>query len=181
MKDRLYPLFTFLIRKTYLFGLGKIIHFILKNLGLLSNPMSIGENMANSRLVIRQFENLDNNLNHRRKIALIYARLINTKILSSKLTKQISLSTNLRFPIFVEKRDSLIKFLAQNQIFVSDIWYDAVVAPKRNLPQTDYNGQCPNAELVADEIVNLPTHINVREKDAEKISDLVNQWLIQKK
>lgn len=177
MKDKFYPLFTYLIRKTYSFGLGKIIHFILKNLRLLSSPMSPGSNLPNSKLVLFQFEKLDDNLNQRKTIASIYAKLINPKILSPKLMEQIPLSSNLRFPIFVENRGSLIKYLGENQIFVSDIWYDAPIAPKKYLSQTDYTGQCPNAELASEEILNLPTHINVTEKDAEKIANLINQWL----
>lgn len=172
MKDRFYPFFTYLIRKTYSIGLGKIIHLVLKNLGLLANPMSQGKNMPNPKLVLWQFEKLDDNLNHRKIIASIYAKLINPKILSPKLVRQIPLSTNLRFPIFVENRRSLIKFLADSHIFVSDIWYDTPLAP---------SSQCPYSELAAEEIVNLPTHINVNEKDAEKISNLINQWLQPKK
>lgn len=172
MKDKFYPFFTYLIQKTYFFGLGKIIHFLLKNLGFLSNPMSPGKNMPNPTLVLSQFENLNKNLNHRKSIAAVYAKLINPKILSPKLVSQIPLSSNLRFPIFVENRESLIKFLAKSHIFVSDIWYDAPIAP---------SGECPNGELAAEEIVNLPTHINVSEVDAEKISDLINKWLLQKK
>ena len=181
MKDKLYPLLTYLVRITYPFGIGKVLHFILRKLNLLSNPMNYKSTTPNYGLALMQFEKLQENLNHRKKIAFVYTKLINPKILSPKILKQIDFSTNLRFPIFVENRNSLIKFLAQNQIFVSDIWYDALVAPKKYLPLTDYLEHCPNAELAADEILNLPTHINVTEKDAEKISDLVNQWLIQKK
>lgn len=172
MKDKFYPLFTYIIRKTYPFGLGKIIHFMLKNLGLLSNPMSPGSNLPNPPLVLEQFANLNKNLNHRKNIASVYAKLINPKILSPKLVSQIPLSSNLRFPIFVENRKSLIKFLKDSQIFVSDIWYDVPLAP---------SGQCPNSKLASEEIVNLPTHANVTEKDAEKISNLINQWLQPKK
>lgn len=172
MKDKFYPFFTYLIRKTYSFGFGKMLHFLLKNLRLLSNPMSPGTNLPNPQLVLSQFENLNKNLNHRKSIASIYAKMINPKILSPKLVSQIPLSTNLRFPIFVENRRNLIKFLADNQIFVSDIWYDTPIAP---------SGECPNGELAAEEIVNLPTHINVSEKDAAEVSSLINQWLLPKK
>lgn len=183
--DRLYPLSTYLIRKTYPFGIGKILHFALKNLKLLSSPMDGGKGIHKlpswySNLVIQQFNNLNNNLNHRKAVASLYAKLVNPKILAPKLVKQIPLSTNLRFPIFVENREGLIKFLAENQIYVSDIWYDGPIAPKKYLSQTDYAGQCPNAQLASDEILNLPTHINVSEKDAENISNLVNLWLKSK-
>ncbi len=153
------------------------MHFVLKNLRLLSNPMNSQGQMLSADLVYEEFKKLDQNLSHRKTIAQTYAKLINPKILSSKIVKQIEFSSNLRFPIFVEKRADLIKFLSQKQIFISDIWYDAPIAPKKYLNQTDYTNQCPNAEIVSSQILNLPTHINVNENDARNISNLVNQWL----
>ncbi len=180
--DKLYPLFTYLIRTTYSSGVGKILHFILKKLNLLSGPMDGGEKIYHlpawyCSLIKAQFEKLAENLNHRKKIAAIYATQINTQIISSKVSAAIDLSANLRFPIFVKNRERLIKYLARNQVFISDIWYDGPIAPKRYLAQTDYSGQCPNAETTSAQILNLPTHINITEIDAQNLSNLINQWL----
>ncbi len=185
LKDRFYPTFTYLIRNTYQWKLGKILHFILKKLNFLSEPMNGGGGLRKlpawyCPLIKSQFEKLRENLNHRKKIALIYASQINPKIISPNLVRKVEFSSNLRFPIFVEKRVSLIKFLADNQIFISDIWYDAPIAPKKYLSQTDYANQCPNAELASEEILNLPTHKNVSELNAERISNLINLWLKSK-
>ncbi len=182
IKDRLYPLFTYIIRTTYSTELGKIIHVLLKMLNLLSKPMD--NNFSTKtiapwycRLIADEFNQLGNNLLHRRKIASIYSENINNKILSSKLLKNVLNSTNLRFPIFVKNRQSLINYLAQNGIYVSDIWYDAPIAPLKYMNQTSYNNQCPNSEKISSTILNLPTHINISEKDAENISALTNEWL----
>lgn len=138
--------------------------------------MGNGGKILNTELVLDQFKNLNDNLNHRKIIASIYSKLINPKILSPKLVEQIPLSTNLRFPIFVENRDNLVKFLAKNKIFISDIWYDSPISPKKYMSQTDYSGQCPNAEIISAAILNLPTHINVSQQDAGKISALINKF-----
>lgn len=183
--DRSYPFFTFIIRQTYPLLLGKIIHEILKRLNLLSKPVdNIDLNRFHKlpnwyRILIKSaFENLEENINQRRSIASIYNQNINPKVISKTIASQINLSSNLRFPIFVNNRERLVKYLAENGVYVSDIWYDAPIAPKKYLHQTDYKmGQCPNSELAADAILNLPTHINVSEKTAEKISNLINQWL----
>ena len=181
--DRLYPFFTYVIRKTYSFGVGKVLHFILKNLHLLSGPMDrISNNLHQlpswyCHLVNLEFANLQNDLTHRSKVASIYSDLISPKVISKTITQQIDLSSNLRFPIFVNNRSSLIKYLAKQGIYVSDIWYDAPIAPKKYLQATDYLSQCPNAELAASEILNLPTHKQVSPKDAVNISQLINQWL----
>lgn len=183
IKDRFYPLFTFIIRKSYSFGIGKILHLILKRLKLLSGPMDELKDELHrlptfhSNLISQAFSNLPENLSHRRSIASIYEKLINPKVVSQKIASQIYLSTNLRFPIFVTERDNLVKYLKQFGIYISDIWYDGPIAPKKYLSQTDYKKQCPNSELASSAILNLPTHINISEKEAMVLSNLINQWI----
>ena len=170
-KDHLYPMFTYKIRFLYDLGLGKFFHFLLKQLNLLSKPMEEGlydfYSLPNwyCNLALSEFKNLSDQLNHRRKIAKIYAKNLNKKILQSRIVNKIPLSSNLRFPIFVNNREGLIKFLKNFKIFVSDIWYDDV-AP-----------ECPNAVKISKTILNLPTHINVTEKDALRIAERINLWL----
>ncbi len=180
--NKLYPLFTLLIRNSYSLGIGKSIHFMFKNFNLLSKPMDSKDQIHKlpswyENLIISGFSNMEDNLSHRRKIATIYKNGLYSRITFPKILESINLSSNLRFPIFVKNRDSLIKFLKNHQIFVSDIWYDAPIAPKKYLAQTDYNNQCPNAEKTSDMILNLPTHENVSEKDANNIVNLINKWI----
>jgi len=178
LKDHLYPVFTYKIRFLYDSGLGKFFHFLLKQLNLLSKPMQ--ESLYNfyslpnwyCNLAIIEFNKLEQQLNHRREIAEIYAKNLDKKISHSRILEKIALSSNLRFPIFVENlpagrqdRNSLIEFLRKSKIFISDIWYDDV-AP-----------QCPNAAKISKTILNLPTHINVSDKDALKICERINIWL----
>jgi len=171
LKDYLYPFHTLKIRASYAFLWGKIYHFVLKKFNLLSKPMQ--ENLYDfyslpnwySNLALIEFGKLDEHLNHRRKIAKIYAKNLNKKILHLNIDKKISSSSNLRFPIFVKNRGDLIRFLKKHKIFVSDIWYDSV-AP-----------ECLNAVRISKTILNLPTHINVSEKDAFKIAQKINIWL----
>lgn len=181
--SRLYPFFTFAIRNTYNFGLGKIFHKLLKNFKLLSGPMDQLKGDLHQlpswycQLINLAFAEAEKNLNHRRKISTIYVNNINPKITSPKINSTINLSSNLRFPIFVNNRNKFIKYLKTFGIFVSDIWYDAPIAPKKYLHKTDYQNQCPNSEITSEEILNLPTHQFVLEKDAERIAKLINQWL----
>ena len=190
IKDRLYPFFTHLIRSTYDLGVGKILHILLKTFDLLTEPMNrakpvegINSNRLHKlpsfycNLIKSSFDNLETNLSHRRSIARIYSQIINPKIMSKTLNSQIERSANLRFPIFVNNRESLISYMRKFGVYISDIWYDAPIAPKKYLPLTDYKSECPNAELAAKAVVNLPTHINVSKEEAEKISNIINQWL----
>lgn len=171
LKDRMYPLFTYKIRYLYDLGFGKLLHFILKKLNLLSKPMQEGlynfYSLPNwyCNLALLEFDNLPKQLTHRREIAEIYVKNLNKKILNPDIVEKISISSNLRFPIFVENRKKLIQFLKESSIFISDIWYDDV-AP-----------ECPNAVEISRIILNLPTHINITKSDALKISERINEWL----
>lgn len=184
LTDRFYPLFTFLIRITYSFWLGKIFHSLLNKMSLLSKPMT-NVSLKNyhslpswyCNLIMIQTVSLDKAIEHRRQIAFIYKENLNNKTLKTEIVSKISLSTNLRFPIFIKNRDKLIDYLRGNNIFVSDIWYDAPIAPKRYLNFTSYKNQCPRAEVISSKILNLPTHINVTEEDAKEICLKINLWL----
>lgn len=184
LKDRFYPVLTFKIRNLYPYGLGKPFHFLLKNLNLLSKSVETGrsivfQSMSNwhAKFINSSFKEFESVLKHRREIASIYAMKLDQKILFKDYVGNINLSSCLRFPIFVKGRKDLINYLKGNGIFVSDIWYDAPIAPSRFLTNTDYKGECPFSEKVSKEIVNLPTHINVSQKDAEFISEKINKWL----
>lgn len=181
--NKFYPLFTLIIRKTYDFGVGKTFHFLLKNLRLLSVPMDFENTQIYNlpswyeNLVRLRFSGLEDNLSHRRKIANIYKSGLNSKITSLKILASVNSSSNLRFPIFVTNRQSLIEYLKNHQIYVSDIWYDAPIAPKKYLKYTDYKNQCPNAEKLSETILNLPTHENVSQTDCQNIVKLINKWV----
>lgn len=180
--DRLYPIFTYLIRKTYSFEIGRILHAVLSYAGFLVRPMDSILNyphalpLWNSSLIINRFENLGENLNHRRNIARIYSRNLRKSFLLKPIVRNINKSSNLRFPIFVKNRKSLIDYFSGNGIHVSDVWYDAPISPKRFMTQTNYNGQCKNSEKICEEILNLPTHENVSKNQAMRIVNLINKW-----
>lgn len=182
IKDWLYPMLTFIVRTSYSIGIGKLIHFVLKTLRVLSQPMAGSQEPQelprwHANLALQQFKNHQQSLDHRRQIATIYAKELNSKLLIKGLVKLIDRSANIRFPILVKNRDQLIKHLKNHGVFVSDIWYDAPVAPKRMTSQSSYRNECPKAKKVADKMLNLPTHKNVSPDQAIQISNIINQWL----
>lgn len=169
--DKLYPLATFIIRKTYKIGFGRSVHFMLKKVNLLSKPMDDSfyakYNLPNwySYLVLENFKNLNKNLAHRKEIASVYNSTLDKKVTSENINSNIQYSANLRYPIFVDNRKSLIEYLEQKEVYVSDIWYDSV------------SEKCNNCKIAADKILNLPTHKNVSAEDAKLLSKKINQWL----
>ncbi len=182
--DRFYPTFTYKIRKTYAIGIGKLLHAFLKTANLLSKPMNnVGTDTLYElpswycSLIVNEFRNLEKNLGHRKKIASIYINMLSKKVLFNSLSEQTSNSSNIRFPIVIENRQNLIIYLKKYNIFVSDIWYDSPIAPKKYMKLTNYKNQCPVSEKISSQILNLPTHRNVSENDAKFIAEKINKWL----
>ena len=180
VKLLLYPIITYLIRSTYNYKLGKIIHFCAKNLNLLPSPIDAPAKPAAlpnalASLALNQLKRLDEIISHRRNIALIYDRIMN-KQFKLVMPLEIENGSNLRYPLWVENRDELEKKLTKHGYYLMDHWYDAPVSPKWvNNSQVKYQlGSCPNAEDLSKHIFNLPTHINISEKMAERLAKLVN-------
>lgn len=193
IKDRLYPLFTTLIRRTYPYFVGRLLHFFLKTFNILPKPVAVDhKNYALSsfcaQLILHAYEKNASNISHRQHIAQIYHQYIDPSVQSGWIGKHILTSANLRFPIFIQNRGKLISHLAKKGVYVGDIWYDAPIAPKSNI-QYDIIGEsgeiidktASNAQKIADTIINLPTHEHVTSAQAMTISEIINQWLKQNK
>lgn len=181
-KNRMYPFWTWLIRAAYPAGLGRYIHALLKKLRLLATPMNDSlqgiQAMTGKAavLLLSRWHARGSEIAHRRKIAAIYQAALPPEIQFAPLSGSQPLF--LRFAIAAADRKGLISQLKQSGIYLGDTWYDAPVAPARYLKATAYKtGECPNAEKLAGEIVNLPTHINVSENQAADIAEKVSQWL----
>jgi len=183
IKDRLYPAVTWKIRILYpFFGLGKALHVFSKALNLLPKPVLTGMSgifeLPNwyQSLAFSRFLSLDCNIKHRQSIAKVYLTNLNDKFFLPE-TMLVESSTCLRFPIVVDQRDTIVKKLKAEGIHLADIWYDAPIAPKKYLTLTDYKtGVCPNAEKLSKKMLNLPTHQNMTEKTAIRISKIINNY-----
>ncbi len=193
IKDRLYPLLTTLIRRTYPYFVGRILHFFLKIFNVLPKPVAINDKNYTlssfcAQLILYAYERSARNISHRQHIAQIYHQYIDPSVQSGFIGKHILTSANLRFPIFVQNRDKLISHLAAQGVYVGDIWYDAPIAPASNIQYeiVGENGEtieksASNAQKIADTIINLPTHEHVTSAHAMAISEIINQWLKQNK
>ncbi len=177
-----YPLNTLIIRKTHSFWIGKIWLRLLKILKFLPNQLSgdpkIIRNLPNrqAKLAQRAINSLPEDIEHRQKIATIYRESLPQKVQIPHLEG----SLYIRFPLLVEEPRKLEAHLKQAGIYIAQPWYDAVIAPKRYQEHTEYHlGQCPEAEYVAEHMVNLPTHININVEQAQALAEKVNQWLSQ--
>ncbi len=184
-KDLFYPFITWLIRKTYCLGLGKLIHYLAQKLGWFYSPVKSNHQHYCSLpayyapLIEQSYTQLESNIAHRRKLAHYYlnqlSQLDSVELIVDR--EQVSRGTNLRLPILVEDPVSLIKFLKKRGIHLSDCWYkQAVDAGSTNQESVYGSGTCPEAEQVAQKIINLPTHQGVDISLAEQISVAIKKW-----
>lgn len=175
-----YPLNSWIIRHTHSIGIGKVWLKLLRLLRLTPNQMA-GDPRAVRRLpnhtaglALAGFENLATSNAHRQKIAAIYCQ----ELPGSVRLPHDEHAVYIRFPLIVDNPRGLEEYLKQHHIHISQPWYGAVIDPARYLSQTDYaSGLCPQAEYMAEHIINLPTHVNINEQQALGLAQNINQWL----
>ena len=125
-------------------------------------------------LALNQLKKIERFNNHREKIAEFYrTELKNASFELPPNVEQIYLRFTLKHP----RAHEIIRKAWQSNILIGD-WYDSPVAPKdTKLEKIGYQiGSCPTAEKLSKETFNLPTHINISKKEAQKIIDFLKQW-----
>ncbi|MFH1462451.1 MAG: aminotransferase class I/II-fold pyridoxal phosphate-dependent enzyme [bacterium] len=128
-------------------------------------------------LAFNQFKKLERFNRHRREIADFYAQeLANTKYkIPDTMYKEGNIF--LRFTLKHREAREIIKKAWRRNLLIGD-WYTTPIAPHdTKLEKLGYQlGVCPKAEKLSKETFNLPTHINISEKEAQKIIDFLLKW-----
>jgi dTDP-4-amino-4,6-dideoxygalactose transaminase len=175
-KDVFYPFFTLFIRSTFTLQIGKVIHKILSAAGLMTNPILSPSQHAAAMpdgiagLVYQKFLHLDETQKHRKHIADMYAQELNNLNISTET------SANIRFPLAVSNVQKAVLALQKHSIYISDRWYRSPVdSGIFNFPSSYKRGDAPNAEYLAEHILNMPTHRLVTHEDAQKILSILEE------
>jgi dTDP-4-amino-4,6-dideoxygalactose transaminase len=129
-------------------------------------------------LAEKQFNKLERFNNHRRETANLYKkRLKGFNMPFDKVCDGEPVF--LRYPILIDiDTDEVLKEARKKRIFLDDGWRKIPIVPLGNdIPKMGYvYGSCPRAERVAMEILNLPTQINISEKEAERIIGFLKEY-----
>jgi dTDP-4-amino-4,6-dideoxygalactose transaminase len=156
--------------------LSKAIHWKEKR-GLKPDyfPKRLPEPLA--ILALNQFKKLEKFNAHRRKIAQTYFQELKN-LRGSDPRKEFVLPNEpadreavyLRFAIRGDTAAKIIKKAWKQNLLIGD-WYRTPVDPFDTKPETVgyIKGSCPNAENFSGKMINLPTHINISEKEAFRI------------
>lgn len=166
-----YPIVWAFIKFIHKYTPGKlwmVFHKIFEILGLLVRPNTKGEKlgkrpkyipalMANrlAKLAYVQLLDADEINEHRKMITGIYRSSLSTFSYEEG-------NVLLRFPIFVEKKEELLKFMRANDVYLGD-WFSL-------------NDACITDMEISKKVVNLPTHINVTQEDAYNIIRLLQEF-----
>ena len=189
LQQLLHPvLMNYLILPTYsFFSIGKILLNIFQWFKIFSKavhwkekrgemPSYFPKTMPNALavLALNQFKKLERFNKHRKEIADFYYKELGNK------NFQLPVKENqifLRFVIKHPKAHQIIKNAWQKNLLIGD-WYTTAIAPHdTKLDKMQYRlGSCSNAEKLAKETLNLPTHINISYEKAKKITDFLKKY-----
>lgn len=182
-------LLNFIILPVYSFlDLGKVLLIFSQWFNVLSKAVSWQEKVgkkpdyfpkampnALAMMAINQFNKLERFNGHRQNVANYYYE--NLKGSKFELPKRFENRKNafLRFTVKHSNAHEIIyKAWHQQNMLLGD-WYTTPIAPfDTNVKEVKYKpGSCKNAEYLAKKTLNLPTHINIYPKDAERIVEFL--------
>ena len=182
------PVF-FVGKATYgFFGFGKALLFLAKFFHMTNRIMYKPEKRGKPvPFYPRQFPNaladlLKGELNtintvneKRKKISFIYrAKICNSSV--QHPVDDVSF-VPLRYTVRTKNPERLRAFAKTYSIILGD-WYSQVIAPQTcDLSTFGYTqGECPLAERIAEESVNLPTERHMTEKDIARVVEMMNAY-----
>lgn len=183
-------LLNFIILPTYnFFNFGKIILVLFQNFKILSKAVHIKEKrgeipnyfprkMPNGLAIIalNQFRKIEKFNNHRKKIANIYYEKLKDTPFVLPAEFQERENIFLRFTLRHINAHNIIKNAWNKENILIGDWYTSPVAPNDTKKEKiGYFGDCKNAEILSKETFNLPTHINIKEKETEEIINFLKK------
>lgn len=188
----LHPIiFSIALPTYYLFNFGKFLIWFCQKLRLLSRAVTKAEKQGENPdyfpqrmpdalavLALNQLKKLERFNEHRRKIAEFYEKTLQTDNFGVvPRVVQRGSAIYWKYPIFVENPDKIRNIAKKKHILLDDGWQGSpIMPPDTNLEKMGYKmGDCPKAEKIAKRILNLPSHINISLKDAERIKDIVSE------
>lgn len=183
LQHLLHPIYFYVGKKMYHWGVGKVKLYLAKKLHLINRiiensekqgkvpayfPAKLPVRLAN--LALNQIKHLDDwNAKRQANAAFYEAALKNKKSVQSTGTR----STWLRFPVQVADAPAIRAKAKARQIILGD-WYTTPIAPADALPQAaKYTpGTCDLAEKLGQGIINLPTDPHLTQADLERVVSL---------
>ncbi len=127
-----------------------------------------------ARAGLREVKRLQENIEHRRKLAALYDELLAQHGWRPRRVGDDTEPVIVRYPVRItDKREALDK-AAEKRIELG-AWFDSPLhAMASKFEEFDYErGMCPEGERAGREVVNLPVHRRVSQKTARRTVDFI--------
>jgi perosamine synthetase len=142
-----------------------------------ARPLSFVSRLPNAmaQLALLQLERLDEFNSHRRQASHYYYDKLKVGVAPDP-----ALATGaifLRYPVLVSNKKHVLLQAKKQGVVLGD-WYSSPIAPVDiDNSKTGYlSGSCPKTERLSEKVINLPTYFDLKEKDWEKVINLVNKY-----
>ncbi len=185
-------LLNFIILPVYNFlDLGKIFLVLSQILHILSKAVSLEEKRgkrpdyfpkalpnALAIMAFNQFKKINKFYLHRKNLVKYYAEKLKDTSFILPVNDLKANPSYLRFTVKHKKAHEIIYEAWHKQNILLGDWYTTPIAPfDTKLDEMKYKkGVCQNAEELAETTLNLPTHINILQKDAERIVNFLKKF-----
>lgn len=176
LRDRIYPMLTWKVRKFYNVGLGKAILALMYKLGLATRSAEGGINHTETmpywqaRLARQRLAALDTLNEHRRSIMSVYREEFGDILISNGGTIRAALAVRDRIKVLQELREAGYELV--------DTWYDTPIGPEREFRSMNYPiDACPASVALSESVINLPTHDEITVSDAKQIAAIARRYV----
>ncbi|MDQ3855902.1 MAG: DegT/DnrJ/EryC1/StrS aminotransferase family protein [Chloroflexota bacterium] len=135
-----------------------------------ARPRQFEQRLSNAQavLAIRQLRRLQSNLAHRRRISEMYRERLSQIGFDVANPPAGAEPALVRYPVWVADRAAAVDALSPS--CVPGTWFTSVLEEAVSPAHGGYvMGSCPQAELAAKHLINLPTHPRVEACDVEAI------------
>jgi dTDP-4-amino-4,6-dideoxygalactose transaminase len=191
LQQLLHPVLLWMILPFYgFFSLGKIKLVILQKLGILSKavhwkekrgmmPNYFPKRMPNALaiLALNQFKKLEKFNSHRREIAKRYFEELKDSSFVLPVIPERRKHSFLRFVVKHPRAHEILKKSWKQNLLLGD-WYTSAIAPfDTKIETVGYTkNSCIKAENLSEITLNLPTHINIQDKELNIIIKFLKEF-----
>ncbi len=177
LRDRIYPLLAWKTRALFPFKIGKYILAVAykTNLAVRSADGEVDTNeamtAATAKHALLEFAALSEMNQQRQALRNIYKTELAEYIVPGALGNG---TAAVRIPLYVTRREQVLARLKAAGYFVEDVWYDRPVSPARLYHKVHFpEAEFPVTMQVTKDIINLPTHRNVRPEHIKEMADII--------
>lgn len=171
-KFRIGRLFYSLMFELNIFSLRSVVK--KENQGIL--PNYFGKRMPNALavLALNQLKKIERFNKRRKEIAQLYFKEFNNSSIKTVFNEDYENKEPvfLKFPVLINNPDKVLSDLRKDNIFLNDGWRETVIVPPlTNQDKMGYRkGDCLLGEKISKQILSLPTHAKLSNKDIKRIA-----------